>query len=34
MFMRSMHTNATDYNGAVAAVNSAWQNNGFTLGPP
>jgi hypothetical protein len=33
MFMRSMHTNATDYNGAVAAVNGAWQNKGFTLTP-
>lgn len=32
MFMRSMHTNATDYNGAIAAVTSAWQGKGFTLG--
>ena len=32
LFIRSMHTNATDYNGAVAAVNSAWQNKGFTVG--
>jgi len=33
MFMRSMHTNATDYNAAVAAVNSAWQGKGFALTP-
>ena len=32
MFMRSMHTNATDYDGAIAAVRSAWQDKGFTLG--
>ena len=32
MFMRSMHTNATDYNTAVAAVRSAWETKGFTLG--
>lgn len=32
MFMRSMHTNATDYNAAIAAIGSAWQNKGFTLG--
>jgi hypothetical protein len=32
MYMRSMHTNATDYNDAIAAVKSAWLNKGFTLG--
>ena len=32
MFMRNMHTNATDYNAAVAAVRSSWQDKGFTLG--
>ena len=32
MFMRSMHTNATDYNAAIAAVNSAFPSKGFTLG--
>ena len=32
MFMRSMHPNATDYDGAIAAVRSAWENKGFTLG--
>lgn len=32
MFMRSMHANATDYNAAIAAVTSAWQGKGFTLG--
>lgn len=33
MFMRSMHANATDYNAAVASVNTAWQGKGFTLTP-
>ena len=32
MFMRSMHPNATDYNAAIAAVRSAWETKGFTLG--
>ena len=32
MYMRSMHTNATDYDVAIAAVKSAWQGKGFTLG--
>ncbi len=32
MFMRSMHTNATDYDAAIAAVTNAWQARGFTLG--
>jgi hypothetical protein len=32
MFMRSMHTNAADYNVAVAAVRNAWESRGFTLG--
>ena len=32
MFMRSMHTNAADFNAAVAAVNGAWQGKGFTVG--
>lgn len=32
MYMRSMHTNATDYNLAIDAVKSAWQGKGFTLG--
>jgi len=27
-----MHTNATDYNDAIAAVNGAWQGKGFTVG--
>ncbi len=31
MFMRSMHTNATDYNAAIAAVTSAFPGKGFTL---
>jgi hypothetical protein len=33
MFMRSMHTNAMDYNTAIAAVNNAWLSKGFTLTP-
>jgi len=32
LFIRSMHTNATDYNDAIAAVNGAWQGKGFTVG--
>lgn len=32
MYMRSMHTNAADYDSAVAAVKSAWQGKGFALG--
>jgi len=32
MYMRSMHKNATDYDTAIAAVRSAWQGRGFTLG--
>lgn len=32
MFMRSMHANATNYNEAIAAVTSAWQGKGFSLG--
>ena len=32
MYMRSMYTNATDYDFAIAAVKSAWQDKGFTLG--
>jgi hypothetical protein len=32
MYMRSMHTNAVDYDVAVAAVNSAWPGKGFALG--
>jgi hypothetical protein len=32
LYIRSMHTNATDYDAAVAAVRSAWQDKGFTLG--
>lgn len=32
MYMRSMHTNATDYDSAIMAVRNAWQAKGFTLG--
>ena len=33
MYIRSMHTNETDYDEAIAAVKSAWQDDkGFTLG--
>jgi len=32
LFMRSMHTNATDYNAAIAATRSTWEAKGFALG--
>jgi hypothetical protein len=33
MFMRTMHTNATDYNTAIAAVTSAFPDKGFAVAP-